>query len=179
MLLADHELAPSTLAVRVAASARSDPYAAVLAGLAVHSGRRHGAASLVIEQVLDDVATGTPLAEALAVRIADGRGLPGFGHPLYPDGDPRAARLLGLAPEGVRASRWADVDQLLTLVAARGLPPPNVDVALGVLTAMLGAPAGTGELVFALARLAGWVAHALEQYADPNLLRPTAVYTGP
>lgn len=178
VLLADHELAASTLAARVAASARCDPYAVVLAGTAVASGPRHGAASSQFEQILADVAEGHDPAEALARRRSPEGRVPAFGHPLYLDGDPRARRLLELlADRGLRAPDGS-MDQLLAAAHQRGLPPPNVDAALGALTHGLGAPIGSGELLFTIARTAGWVAHALEQYADPQLLRPEAVYTG-
>lgn len=178
VLLADHELAASTLAARVAASARCDPYAVVLAGTAVASGPRHGAASSQIEQILADVAEGHHPAQALAQRRSPDGLVPAFGHPLYPEGDPRARRLLDLLAErGMREPDGA-VAQVLAAAHQRGLPPPNVDAAIGALTHALGAPVGSGELLFTIARTAGWVAHALEQYADPQLLRPEAVYTG-
>ncbi|MBS3939365.1 MAG: hypothetical protein KG028_00215, partial [Actinobacteria bacterium] len=99
VLLADHELAASTLAVRVAASARCDPYAAELAGLAVLTGPRHGAASRGLEIALTEVAAGAPATGALAAAAA-GSSVGGFGHPLYPNGDPRAIRLLEVLEAG-------------------------------------------------------------------------------
>lgn len=178
VLLADHELAASTLAARVAASARCDPYAVVLAGTAVASGPRHGAVSSQIERILADVAEGRDPAEALARGRGPDGPVPAFGHPLYPDGDPRARRLLDLLAERGLHGSHRPLEQVLTAARRRGLPAPNVDAALGGLTHALGAPVGSGELLFTLARTAGWIAHALEQYADPQLLRPEAVYTG-
>ncbi|MFA9429960.1 citrate synthase [Egicoccus sp. AB-alg2] len=179
ILLADHELAASTLAARVAASARCDPYAVVLAGLAVLSGPRHGAASRGLEEALLAVRDGRPPATALAqVRPGSPVGL-GFGHPLYPAGDPRGAHLLALLDEQVPAGRLAPLHAVLAVAADRGLPPPNVDAALAGLTLAMDAPVGTGELLFAVARTVGWLAHAMEQYEEPGLLRPKAVYTGP
>lgn len=178
VLLADHELAASTLAARVAASARCDPYAVVLAGTAVASGPRHGAASSQIEQILADVADGHDPADALARRRSAEGLVPAFGHPLYPDGDPRATRLLELLVAAPAHDPGSALERVLAAARQRGLPPPNVDAALGGLTHVLDAPVGSGELLFTVARTAGWVAHALEQYADPRLLRPEAVYTG-
>ena len=179
VLLADHELAASTLAVRVAASARCDPYAVELAGLAVLSGPRHGAASRGLEAALAAVAAGAPPAVALAAVTRDSESVGGFGHPLYPDGDPRAARLLEVLAAGSLGARLGPLHALLETAAARGLPPPNIDAALAGLTHAMGATPGAGEFVFAVARTAGWMAHAIEQYAEPRLLRPKAVYTGP
>jgi len=178
VLLADHELAASTLAVRVAASARCDPYAAELAGLAVLSGPRHGAASRNLEVALAQVAAGAPAGTALAAAAAEASSLRGFGHPLYPDGDPRAIRLLEILEAGDLRKRLGPLHAVLEVADRRGLPPPSIDAALAGLTHAIGAPPGAGEFVFAIARTAGWMAHAIEQYAEPRLLRPKAVYTG-
>jgi citrate synthase len=70
------------------------------------------------------------------------------------------------------------MEAIIELGRVRGLPPPNIDVALAGLTNAIGAEPGAGELLFATARIAGWLAHALEQYDEPQLLRPTAVYVG-
>lgn len=177
VLLADHELASSTLAARVAASARCDPYAVVLAGSAVLTGSRHGAASRPLELALGEVAAGRDPAAALA-EVQRAAGSSGFGHPLYPDGDPRAARLLELSTDAGLLDPNGAAGRVLDAAAARGLEPPSIDAALAGLTHAIGAPPGTGELVFAVARIAGWIAHALEQYADAELLRPRAVFTG-
>lgn len=173
VLLADHELAASTLAARAAASTRSGPYEVVLAGLAVVRGPRHGMASARLEGVLRRIGEGRDPLVALAEE--SGERAPGFGHPLYDGGDPRARRLLALVRELGPRTRVADVETLLHAALGRGLPPPDVDLALAAVTHVLGAPVGTGGLVFSLARTVGWVAHALEQYDQPGLLRPRAI----
>jgi citrate synthase len=178
VLLADHELASSTLAARIAASARADPYAVVLAGMAVVSGARHGAASRPLESALREIAQGASVEAAIAEHALD-QGRPvGFGHPLYPDGDPRARRLSELLDASPLGQRAAPFRELLRVAAERGTPPPSIDVALAGVTHAIGAPVGSGELLFTLARTAGWLAHAIEQYAEPQLLRPRAVYVG-
>jgi citrate synthase len=179
VLLADHELAASTLAVRVAASSRCDPYAVVLAGVAVLSGPRHGAASRPMERAVRATADGADPEDALAAELTSSGTVPGFGHPLYEDGDPRGTRLLQVLEAGELGDRCAPLFRLLRAAEGRGLAPPNIDAALAGLTVAIGAPVGTGELLFTIARIAGWVAHALEQYDEPRLLRPRAVYTGP
>lgn len=179
VLLADHELAGSTLAVRIAAAYRADPYGAVGAGFGVLGGVLHGAASLAVEALLADVAAAGDPAPVIDRTLRRGELIPGLGHPLYPDGDPRAARLLDLLRRAApRAPRLRHVEALLAATRARGFPPPNVDLGLAAVTHVLDLPRGTGELVFALARVAGWVAHALEEYEHPSPLRLRAVYTG-
>ncbi len=180
VLLADHELAGSTLAVRIAAAYRADPYGVVGAGFGVLGGALHGAASLAAEAMLADVAAAGDPAPVIDRTLRRGGRLPGLGHPLYPDGDPRAVTLLDLLGRGfARAPRLRQVEALLAATGARGFPPPNVDLALAAVTHVLDLPRGTGELCFALARIAGWVAHALEEYERPSPLRLRTVYTGP
>lgn len=179
VLLADHELNASTLAARIAASVHADPYAVVQAGLAVASGSLHGAASLVTEAMLDEIADPEEAARAVGERLRRGDRVPGFGHPLYPAGDPRAddiVRLLRAAD--VHRKRLARVLAVMEAMAERGLPPPNVDFALGALAHVTGMRRGAGEVLFAVARTAGWIAHALEEYASPNRYRPRAEYVG-
>jgi citrate synthase len=180
VLLADHELAGSTLAVRIAAAYRADPYGAVGAGFGVLGGALHGAASLAAEALLADVADAGDPARVIDRTLRRGERLPGLGHPQYPAGDPRAAALLDLLRRGfARAPRLRRVEALLAATGARGFPPPNVDLAVAAVTHVLDLPRGTGELIFALARIAGWVAHALEEYEHPSPLRLRAVYVGP
>ena len=175
VLLIDHELATSTFAARLAASTRADPYAVVAAGLGPVSGPLHGGASRVARDLLDDAhQRGAPAALAEALRRD--RRLPGFGHFLYPDGDPRAGVLLGLLREAARGTRTLDtVESVLEVVRQRTPVHPNVDFGLAALTFVAGMPPETGELVFSTARVVGWLAHALEEYrATPLRFRPRA-----
>jgi len=177
VLLADHELAVSTLAARVAASARADPYAVVLAGLGPLSGPLHGGAGRLARDVLDAAAVDGPgpaLGRALEVYGA----YPGFGHPLYPDGDPRARLLLDLVRAAAGGSRAMSVADGVVSTAQRRVPvEPNVDFALAVLGTVASMPPDTSEVLFTVARSAGWLAHALEEYEEaPLRFRPRAVY---
>jgi citrate synthase len=175
-MMADHELAASTLAVRVAASFKADPYAAVVAGLGAMGGSWHGAASRRVEEAFGRVGRGQRPADVVARLLEDDNVVPGFGHPLYPDGDPRVpvfltlARTFGPTPEA---------DAVLEIAMAQGLPRPNADFALAALSHRLGLPVGAGEAIFTIGRLAGWLAHALEEYAERTPLRLRALYTGP
>ena len=121
---------------------------------------------------------------AVADRLRRGQRLPGFGHPLYPGGDPRGAagldllRLLATDP-GVR-SRLQVVDEVKASVTARTPGSPNVDYSLGALAFVAGMAADAGEAIFAIARTAGWIAHALEEYGEaPLRYRVRAFFTGP
>lgn len=179
VLLADHELAVSTVAVRLAASTGAHIYAVVSAGLGTLDGPRHGGASLAAESVIAEVAGGKDAAQAIGERLRRGERIPGFGQPLYPGGDPRARVLIDLlrATVGKRAVR--PVQDLGAVMQARGLPAANVDLAMATLAHATGMITGAGEVVFAIARTAGWIAHALEEYAAPTYHRPRALYTGP
>jgi citrate synthase len=110
---------------------------------------------------------------AIAARLARGENLPGFGHRLYPDGDPRAAALLAALAPG---AWWQAL--LRAVWELTGLRP-NVDFALVALEREAGLPAGSALALFAAGRTAGWIAHALEQRADGRLIRPRAIYAGP
>ena len=181
VLLADHGLATSTLAARVAASVRADPYAVVGAGLAAVGGPYHGAASGPVHQLLLDAEVPERAAEVVAERLRDGRRLSGLGHPLYPDGDPRAVELLDQLRASVPdAPRLQTVEAVLEVLERHTPEHPNVDFGLAALTFVAGMPKGAGETIFAMARIAGWLAHAIEEYAEPALrFRTRAHYTGP
>ena len=180
VLLADHELAASTVAARVAASVRADPYAVASAGLAVVSGTLHGGASLGIEALLDEIDRPGQAATVVGARLRRGERLRGFGHRLYPDGDPRARFLLTrLRASAAGSLRMEVVDALLEATTRRGLPEPNVDLALAALAHVTTMTRGSGEAIFAIARTAGWIAHALEEYDRNAPIRPRALYTGP
>ncbi len=185
VLLADHELNASSFAARIAASTDADPYACVVAALATVSGPKHGYASERVAQFADEV--GAPEQARAAMRALRKRGEvpPGFGHPLYPAGDPRARPLLEIARSLLPAARSSHARRARTLLAIvdaarrdQEHAEPNADVGLAALVAALGAHPSAGPGLFALARSAGWLAHALEQRAAGFMLRPRARYIG-
>ncbi|MEV0718794.1 citrate synthase [Asanoa sp. NPDC050611] len=180
VLLADHELAASTLAARVAASVHADPYAVVATGLATVSGALHGGASLGAEALLDAVADPAGADEAIGLRLRRGERIPGFGHAVYKSGDGRAGVLLNrITTAAPDHPVLAGANALLAAAARRRLPEPNIDFALATLTRAAGLPTGSGEAIFAIARIAGWLAHAMEEYERRTPLRLRAVYIGP
>lgn len=179
VLLADHEMAVSTLASRVAASARADPYAVVLAGLGPLSGPLHGGAPRLARQLLASAAAGGP-EPAVSGALETHRVLPGFGHLLYPDGDPRARTLLDLiraaAPAGTAV---AVAESVIATTRRRAGLEPNIDLALAVLATVSRMPEEAEEAIFTIARTAGWIAHGIEEYSeDPLRFRPRAVARG-
>ncbi len=172
VLLADHELNASTFAVRVAISTGAPLSAGLLAGLATLAGPLHGGAAAALQSLVE-AAQGQHGAMA-AVRdwLAQGKALPGFGHPLYPLGDPRATALLAHVP-----IRRAYSELRAEVESATG-ELPNIDFALAAMADAFGLPAYAPFTIFAIARSAGWVAHALEQARSGELIRPRARYTG-
>ncbi|WP_331459598.1 citrate/2-methylcitrate synthase, partial [Nonomuraea sp. SBT364] len=180
VLLADHELAASTLAARVAASAKADPYAVVLTGLGVVGGPLHGGASYNAERLLAQVTDAGRAPRVIADWVRRGERIPGFGHSVYKNGDARGSLLLDLVAEIAPGhERLAAAHAVLGEVRRRRLPERNVDFALATFAAVTGMVSGAGEAIFAVARTAGWLAHAMEEYAKGSLLRLRASYTGP
>lgn len=173
VLVADHELNVSAFAVRVVASTGASLSACLTAGLAGLSGPRHGGTTSLIEVLFDEIAAEVDVAGVIEHRLRRGDGIPGFDHPLYPDGDPRAAALLRhLAPDPDRSA-------LLQAMAETTGCAPNIDFALVSLRRALGLPPGSALALFAIGRSVGWIAHALEQHGDDKLIRPRARYDGP
>ncbi|MFB8758895.1 citrate synthase [Streptomyces nigra] len=180
-LLVDHDLAASTLAVRVAASARAHAYAAVSAGLGVLEGPLHGAASGLAHRLLVEVLDRGDAGPVIAEELRAGRRIPGLGHRLYTGEDPRARLLFTLLADLPRCEPALAAAHDIVATAARHTSlHANVDLALAVFTASYAMPATAGETIFAVGRTAGWIAHALEEYGErPLRMRPTGQYTGP
>ncbi len=172
VLLADHELNASTFAARVTASTGASLAASALAGLSALSGPLHGGMAARVAGLAAEARRDGAEA-AIRERLALGSPIPGFAHPLYPDGDPRARALLAAfdPPPEYAAIRTA----ALAIAGVR----PNVDFALCAAAGGLGLPDDAPFQLFALARSAGWIAHALEQIAAGRLIRPRARYVGP
>ena len=183
VLAADHELNASTFAARVVASTRADLYACLTGAFAALTGPLHGAASDRVEALVDEVGSPERAREVVHARAGRGDDIPGFGHRLYPAGDPRV-------PPLVEAVRAAPLDgrgkrELALVVAISDAmtrsrrEPPNLDFGLVAVRRALGIPRGGASTLFAIGRIAGWVAHAIEQREAGYLLRPRAEYVGP
>lgn len=170
VLHADHELNTSAFTARCTASTAANPYSAVAAALCATMGGRHadftGARALIEAHGRGDV-TG----------VAELTDFPGFAHKLYPAGDPRAICLLAVMRDIPEMSATvADIDKLVAAIeVAHGLRPKN-DFAMAALEIAYGLPADTARTIFLISRLVGWLAHVIEQYGSPSLIRPRASY---
>ena len=170
VLVADHELNPSTFAARVAAGTGAGLAACALAGLSTLTGPRHGEASAGALTYLREVAAGADTGVAVSRWMQ--AGAPGAGHLLYAGFDPRAAALLAVSGLGSQLTGAVEA-----AVAASGLAP-NIDMALAALTVAHGLPDDAPFVLFATGRMVGWLAHALEQHASGAAIRPRARYVG-
>jgi citrate synthase len=169
VLLADHELATSTFAARVAASARANPYAVVASGLGALDGPLHGLVAELVHRLLVE-AERDGVDAAIASRLRHGERLPGFGHAVYERGDPRAPALLELVGKAkVDHARLGRVHRVLDGVESRTGVAANSDFAIGALLYSAHMRPDAGEAIFAIARCAGWLAHALEEYGEAPL----------
>ena len=177
ILMADHELATSTVAVRLAASTRADLYDALLAGLATLAGPLHGAASEGAYELLVKVER-DGVSRAIHDVLSRHNNLPGFGHKVYTDGDPRFEALWELARSLLSAERSGLVLEMLERAAADGVSFPNCDLALAALSWGTGMPPDAGRTIFTVARIAGWTAHYQEELMErPLRFRARAVYS--
>jgi 2-methylcitrate synthase len=194
-LHADHEFNASTFATRVAVATRADLHAAIVAAISTLKGPSHGGANEDVLMMLHEI--GDPArAEAFVEGRLGRRGalsrqertdpksrVPGFGHRVYRVDDARARVLRGMAKSMAEATgrqRLFEVaERVYDAMRARTNLPVNVDFFSAVVYDALGIPADLCTSIFAIGRVAGWCAHALEQYADNRLIRPRADYTGP
>jgi citrate synthase len=179
VLMADHEIAASTLAVRVAASTHANPAAAVCAGLGAFSGPLHGGASAGVRLLLLRASDVGP-AMAVSEFLAAGKRLPGFGHRVYPGVDPRAAVLFDLLRASDLPQRDVRIAEDVWRIAADRIGrQPNVDFALATLALAADMTGDASEALMCIARLAGWLAHVIEEYDErPLRFRPRAAYVG-
>jgi citrate synthase len=194
-LHADHEFNASTFATRVAVATRADLHAAIVAAIATLKGPSHGGANedvlLMLHEIGDPARAEAFIESRLGRRDALNRQqrtdpksrVPGFGHRVYRVDDARARVLRGMAKSMAEATgrqRLFEVaERVYDAMRARTSLPVNVDFFSAVVYDALGIPADLCTSIFATGRIAGWCAHALEQYADNRLIRPRADYIGP
>ncbi|GHO81631.1 hypothetical protein KSD_94020 [Ktedonobacter sp. SOSP1-85] len=179
ILCADHELNASSFVAHVVASAQSSLYQVVIAGLATLQGFRHGGVTWLVERFLQEVEAPQQANTVITARLKRGEQIPAFGHKLYPSGDPRAIFLLDLLKQMYpdASSLQCSLAIIETMSQLTG-KLPTLDFALVTMAQTLELPPDSALALFALGRSVGWIAHALEQYADGQLIRPRAQYTG-
>jgi citrate synthase len=179
ILAADHELNVSAFTARCVASANASPWDVVSAGLAALKGSRHGGHTERVEALFREAGSAAGARRVLADRLRRGEPIPGCGHSLYPDGDPRGAALLEMAA-GIAPGSPAVECALAMAEAYRELihEHPTIDHGLVALSRALDLPEHTPLALFALGRTIGWIGHAIEQYGLDRLIRPRAAYIG-
>ncbi len=185
-LLADHGMNPSTFALTIGISTQTDLISAAVAALSVLKGPLHGGAPSLVVQMLDAVGTADRAETYVAEQLEHRRLLYGFGHRAYKVEDPRAVLLYQLARDVADPARvhLAEAVERGALEALHRARPgariyTNVEYYSAVVLEAVGIPRDCMTPTFALARTAGWVAHALEQAADNRVIRPDVRYEGP
>jgi len=185
-LLADHGMNASTFALRIAISTQSDLASAATAALATLKGPLHGGAPSRVSEMLDAIGTPDRAADWVAERLDRRELLFGFGHRAYKTEDPRGLILHRIARSVADPDRFAlaEAVEKAALAALRKSRPDarlftNVEYYSAVVLEAVGLPREMFTPTFAVARTAGWTAHALEQAADNRLIRPDVEYVGP
>ncbi|MFN3520841.1 MAG: citrate synthase/methylcitrate synthase [Phenylobacterium sp.] len=187
----DHGLNASTFAARVAASTRAGLTSAVLAGISALKGPLHGGAPGPVIDMLDGIGTPQNARAWIEAALARGDRLMGFGHRVYRVRDPRAGALKGAVrrlTEGAGAApgrlAFAEAVEAAALAILKERKPDraldtNVEFYTALLLEALDFPPAAFTCVFAMGRVAGWIAHAREQLAGGRLIRPQSRYVGP
>jgi citrate synthase len=194
-LHADHEFNASTFAARVAVATVADLHSAIVAAISTLKGPRHGGANEDVLAMLLDIGEperaegfvearlGARAALSKRERSDPTARMPGFGHRVYKVDDARARVLRGMAKSMAEATGRGKLfevaERLYDAMKARTSLPVNVDFFSAVVYDALGIPPDFCTSIFAVGRVAGWCAHAMEQYADNRLIRPRADYVGP
>ena len=194
VLHAEHELNASTFVARVAVATVSDLHSAVVAALGTLKGPRHGGANEDVLAMIEEIGPPERAEPYIRARLeararmsqadrADPRNrIPGWGHRVYKVDDPRAARLRGigrrLAARAGALPLFETAETVYRVMKAETDLPVNVDFYSAVIYRALAIPIDLCTSIFAVARVAGWCAHIMEQYGDNRLIRPRAHYTG-
>ncbi|TAJ89386.1 citrate synthase family protein [Reyranella sp.] len=180
VLSADHEFNASAFAARVVASTGANLYGSTMAGLVAINGPRHGGLTRRVADLFSDLKDVSDIDAELARRVRERIYIPGFGHPLYPDGDVRAVTLLAMLRERMPGSPELAFADTVAASAERLIDrKPTVDFATVTLERALGLPKDSALALFLLGRTVGWIAHAVEQATHGSVIRPRARYTGP
>jgi len=183
VLYTEHELNASTFAARVTVSTLSDIYSGIVAAVGTLKGPLHGGANEEAWKVLEKVGSPEHAERWIKEALARKERIMGFGHRVYKTGDPRASILkqycIDLARE-VGDDRWErTAEPIERAMTTQKLLPPNVDWPSARLYHYMGLALDLYTPIFAMARVAGWAAHVIEQLDHNRLMRPRALYVGP
>ncbi len=185
-LHAEHTINASTFSAMVTASTLTDPYAVVASAVGTLAGPLHGGANEEVIAMLQKIGSVDNVRPFVEERMASKGKIMGFGHRVYKVKDPRAVILQKLAEQLFakfgQDEYYAIALELETAVTERLGPKgvyPNVDFYSGLVYRKLGIPTDLFTPIFAIARVAGWLAHWKEQLAENRIFRPTQIYTGP
>jgi citrate synthase len=179
ILLADHELNPSTFAARIAASAGAPWVDCLVSAVGAAAGTRHASACDDAERFWRAALASKEPARVLVERVLSSDNVPGFDAGAYPQGDPRTQKLLSLLEPTLKAATRRRVEEVLSAVDEATGQLPAIDSALALTAAELGLPMGSATLVFVLGRVAGWLAHVEEQRTSSAPIRPRARFIAP
>lgn len=183
ILYADHEMNASTFAAVVTTSTLADLGGAVTAAVAALAGPLHGGSNQRVMEMIEKIGLTENVEKYVDAELAAGQRIMGFGHRIYKTYDPRAVILKGVARELTKRSgqtRWLDIaEKVEDVVWRRKQLRPNIEFYAAVVLNALGAPKDLMPAVFGCNRVAGWIAHIYEQYADNRIMRPLTEYTGP
>ena len=169
----------SAFTARCAASAGATPYDVVSAAISTLKGFKHGGAAERVIAMAKEAQTPSRARQVATACLRGGEVIPGFGHPLYPSGDPRGLLLVRLAGETDDDKSWRPFRNLLRAGSELLHDAPNLDFGLAAVSRAYRLPDRAPLLLLALSRTIGWIAHAIEEYASGQLIRPRARYTGP
>lgn len=183
ILHADHELNCSAFATRVTASSLSDMHSAVVSAISALKGSLHGGANEQVMIMLKKIATLEKAQQFVKDALSAKEKVMGIGHRVYKNGDPRAAILRKISEkltQKIGEPQWYQISTLIddTMYKEKGLMP-NVDFYSATVYYAMGIPTDIYTPIFAASRVAGWVAHAMEQYANNRIYRPRSLWTGP
>ncbi len=185
VLHAEHQMNASTFSARVTGSTLADPYSVIAAAVGTLSGPLHGGANEEVLDMLEEIGDPSKASAWLEHAVATKKKIMGMGHRVYKVKDPRATVLQELAEhvfaESGKPVRY-DLALQLEAAAVRILGPkgiyPNVDFFSGIIYESLGIPRDLFTPIFAIARVAGWLSHWLEQLRNNRIFRPEQIFTG-